>query len=606
VPTVSGLDAMTVSDASSGSGPHTMRGRDWLLVAVTIAPLVALIVVALVKVGHGYFGTGDNGLNELRVSDVGSHWPLVGPFSRDGWSHPGPALFYLLVLPFRLTGSHSNGLLIGAALINAGAIGGMVVLARRRGGTPFAMLVALGSLILVSGLGLEFVWDPWNPFVTVLPFGVVVLAAWCVTCGDAWCLPVVAGVGSFCAQTHVGYLPLVVVLGGISVGALAVAARKARQRGEQLVRFQRAPVLVTVVILAVFWVPPLVQQLTTTPGNLQTIVHYFRTPNATHSLRDGYHVVAAQFAWNPDWLVGGRKANPFSGEPQGLLAASFPIWWLALAAALTLVCVKGPRSARRFGIVLTITIAASVVAIARTIGPLYEYRVRFVWVLGMFTAAFALWALWTAMSYRAWFPARSLTALALISTIGLSAYNVVVSMDTDPPDPQQGHVASVLAHQLDHHLVDRPGVVVVTANGFAAGVFMTGIMVDLERHAIPLVVPDGLDNRLGFGAHRMLVDQPIREEIQVVVNGDIEKTAANRCAHEIAYWGHSSRHDRARAQAEVERIKRAIATGRLGPQSGMRHLSTLSPDLSAVAVFQIPMTRSAPSDRNRRQQVGPC
>jgi hypothetical protein len=84
-------------------------------------------------------------------------------------SHP-PALFYLLVLPFRLTGSRSNGLLVGAALMNAGALAGSVVLARRRG-TAFEVLVTLGSLILVGALGLAFVWDPWNPYVTVLPFG---------------------------------------------------------------------------------------------------------------------------------------------------------------------------------------------------------------------------------------------------------------------------------------------------------------------------------------------------------------------------------------------------------------------------------------------------
>ena len=76
-----GIRAMPDLDATLDVGPYPMRRRDWFLVAVAIAPVVALIVVALVKVGHGYLGISDNGMTELRLSDIGRHWPLVGPFS---------------------------------------------------------------------------------------------------------------------------------------------------------------------------------------------------------------------------------------------------------------------------------------------------------------------------------------------------------------------------------------------------------------------------------------------------------------------------------------------------------------------------------------------
>ena len=490
----------TVPGAETASAPHPMRQRDWLLVAIATAPVVALILAAVVNVGHGYLGVNDNGMNELRVAEIGSHWPFIGPFSRDGWSHPGPALFYLLVLPFRLTGGRSNGLLVGAALINGGAISGMIVLARRRGGTAFAMLVALGCLIFISALGLEFVWDPWNPFLPVLSFGLVVLATWCVMCGDAWCLPIVAGVGSFCVQTHVGYAPLVGVLAVISVIALAVPARHRHQRDRTTPgTAMRTPILVTVGILIAFWILPVLEQFTTTPGNLRTVVHYFRTSNATPALRESYHVVAAQFAWNPDWLVGTKTVNPFSGEPQGLFDGSVPIWWLALGAALAWAWRNGPRSARRLGVVLVITIAASVVAVARTIGPLVEYRLRFVAVLGMLTAAFVAWVLWNSIAHRIWFPARSLAVAAIVTAVGLSTYNVAIAAGTDPPHPEQGRVAAELARQLVRNLSRGSGVVVLNVRSEEAGPLITGIMVELEGHGIPVAMHDTPDDRLRFG-----------------------------------------------------------------------------------------------------------
>jgi hypothetical protein len=92
----------------------------------------------------------------------------------------------------------------------------------------------------------------------------------------------------------------------------------------------------------------------------------------------------------------------------------------------------------------------------------------------------------------------------------------------------------------------------------------------------------------------------------VVANEDIDKMAANRCAREIAYWGHSSRQARARAQAQAQRIERAVAARTVTPEAGLRRLATFTDDLSAVAVFRVPATRSAPSERKRDPHDGRC
>ena len=120
-------------------------------------------------------------------------------------------------------------------------------------------------------------------------------------------------------------------------------------------------------------------------------------------------------------------------------------------------------------------------------------------------------------------------------------------------------------------------------------------MLDLERNGIPVAMHDNPDDRLRFGAHRILGDQPIRAEVRVVVEGDIEKVAANACTQEIAYWSYSSRRARARAQAAVNRIEQSIANGTLGPREGFRRVATLSPDLSAAAIFLVASDGSGPS-----------
>ena len=56
----------------------------------------------------------DYAYTELLTRDVGHHPVLTGLYSRTDWNHPGPTLFYLLALPYRLTGSASIGIHVSA------------------------------------------------------------------------------------------------------------------------------------------------------------------------------------------------------------------------------------------------------------------------------------------------------------------------------------------------------------------------------------------------------------------------------------------------------------------------------------------------------------
>jgi len=168
---------------------------------VALAPVVILASRAL---RDSWAATGDYSLIELRTRAVGtSHTPLVGPYSRFGWNHPGPTLFFALAAPYRLLASHGRGLLLGAALI-AGVATVAIVVGLMRADRP-PVVGVFGLLVfaaLVRALGAGFLWDPWNPYVIVLPFFALVLASWWTASGDERALPFAVGFASFVVQTH--------------------------------------------------------------------------------------------------------------------------------------------------------------------------------------------------------------------------------------------------------------------------------------------------------------------------------------------------------------------------------------------------------------------
>src|ERR1700745_3196800 len=94
------------------------------------APLAIALIVAVpfvILAGRGLpahcISYSDYSAIELRTRAVGTRTtPLVGPFSRYGWSHPGPLLFYALAVPYRLLAERGTGLLLGTLAINAAAL----------------------------------------------------------------------------------------------------------------------------------------------------------------------------------------------------------------------------------------------------------------------------------------------------------------------------------------------------------------------------------------------------------------------------------------------------------------------------------------------------
>ena len=373
----------------SSPGPTPPRStapspRRDLVTPVAIAlTLVPFVVLAVHMLRTDVFLSADLATAEMLTRDVGSHSPSLGPFSRDGWFHPGPALFYVLAPSYRLFGSDGSALAVGAVVVNALSVAAVGLLARRRGGTGLMLAALLGVAVLMHALGPTFLATPWNVYVTVLPYAALLFTIWAVVAGERWALPVATLLTSFLMQTHVGYvalaLPLLAAGAAWAVGAAVVdrrrrahdpdtppgprsshpttspASRPARPTPSCRRRARRprarpraprmppsgagssggllGPLVVSAAIGVLMWLPPVVQQVTHAQGNVDRIVEWFREgDDAARTLLEGWRVVADQYTWPPEWIAG-QAPLAFGNEPAAVYDRVVPILLLAVLAA---------------------------------------------------------------------------------------------------------------------------------------------------------------------------------------------------------------------------------------------------------------------------------
>ena len=479
--------------------------------AVVLAPLVTVAVVLSVGIGPTFVNGIDNAVNELRLRDLGSHAVLLGPYSRDGWSHPGPAM-YLVLLPFYLlAGKASIGMHLGAVFVNASALMTIVLLARRCGGRSLLLLTTLGMSGLLWHLGPAFISSPWNPLLPVLPFGAFIMCCWAAVCGVRWMIPVAVALASFCVQTHVGYLPLTLPL--IGWAAVCVAWRARRGRSRACVR----EFAVAGVVGAVLWLPPVIQQLTAHRGNLSALWSYFRHPSqAMHSLKDSYAVVAHELSWEPYWLHRLRpNMTHFHASTSATVA---PLLLGAFALASALMWRRGPAAARALFGALAVSLVAGLISIWRTPGILQDYRLEWLPMLSLLMAIATAWFIWLGCRRALETHVRVLRVAGavsvLVASIGISAVNVADSGRTRATDLlQDGTDISRLVATARRALPIPRGQVVVVSYGPLGELLVPATVLSLERSGYDARVPDFHarrrsqfiydDSELLYGAHRV-------------------------------------------------------------------------------------------------------
>jgi hypothetical protein len=390
----------------------------------------ALVSMAAV-VGRRWFPAYDYAFMARSIADVGGrHTPLVGVYSRFGWHQPGPLLFWVLA-PFQwLFGD--TGILVGAAVINAAALVGILVVARRRGGLAFMVWVAMFLAVLLHALTADLMADPWNPWLPLTGLVLVFMLAWSVACGDTALWPWLVGVATWVIQAHVGYAPLVVVLVAFSascrLATLAGVVRTTAQpsAGPRARHGGRAALVVFVAL----WAPPALQQLIQHPGNLHAFLAWTLKRHQTLGLKTAIQITGKQLSLPPPW-VNGRDSSFY-----GLLTAPFgaaTVQLIACAALAALAWWRRQREAAVLAAMSLVAVGAGIVSIARVVGFPFTYLARYMWVIGMFVTLSTGWCLirlvQPAVAVRR-IPAAAAAAVgvALAATMALTASTTITTV----------------------------------------------------------------------------------------------------------------------------------------------------------------------------------
>jgi hypothetical protein len=332
-----------------------------LLRQVTPQVLVAGLVVVLclpllVALGVLHdprpFPLGDLAMIELRVRDVGwSHPPLLGLPGRitgEGLpgSHPGPLAFYALAPVYRLLRGTAWGLHVSAVVLGIVAVALMLWMVWRRspardGARPTKWPVlgmAAVLALLLRAYGPHLLTEPWNPFMPILWWTVFLVAVWGVLDDDLALLPVAVFAGCFCMQTHISYLGLVPVLGLVMA---VVLGRRLWERHRNPVDRQRMLRWIgwSSALGVVLWLPPVVDELANSPGNMAIIVDNFRHPSS-REIGAGTAFELWTERLDPRGLITGNL--PGAGAPTIVAALALLGAWAATAVLVV-------RRSRRIG-----------------------------------------------------------------------------------------------------------------------------------------------------------------------------------------------------------------------------------------------------------------
>lgn len=544
-----------------------------------VAVVAPLLIGAILVVAGSWHPAGDLALGALRVDDVGgSHTPLVGAWSRWGWAHPGPLMFWVLA-PFTWV-LGNDGLVIGVACIASASVAAAVVVVHRLAGPLLSGLLALALVLAVLAMGVEQSVDPWNPYVAFFPFVLFVVLVWAVTCASRWALPWAAAVGTFCVQCHVGYAPLV---GGLGVLALVWAMWPGPERdggGRQRLQVLAA----TVLALLVCWSPALVEQLTNDPGNLSELVDYATGPgDAVAGWGSAWEIANVQLGVPAPWSGAGEV--DVVNDARGTAVP----WTAAVVAGTVAMLVLALRGRRReevgWAVVSLTAIALGLLSTSRLTGQLGPYLLRWWWAVSLFTLVGLVGALTGAGLRR--FGASTTAPVESFVVVGLACVTSLVGAAavattaaggaTLPNDGMSVALDELQAPTIDALDPDRSYLVRADdpRDWGAAG---PGMLLMLEQAGFEVFAPPDEHAELQYGEWRLADDDDVDEVLHVVALERLDPSVAVD-GREVARWDPLTPDQRAELRALDDAIRR-----RVRPQDPFAVLAFDSPLAVALAV----------------------
>jgi hypothetical protein len=349
------------------------------------------------------FPIGDAAVIELYTLQASRGWWEYGAYSRWGWHHPGPMMFYALAVFY--TAAHANFLAIiaGAVAINVAALTATLWAVARHGSATLAVAVTASLALYLWRLPL--LGSAWNPHLVLLPLAALIVSASIAAAGRVSLLPLTIVMATFVTQTHIALLSSAAaatacaLVAGLTAGltgsfttrAAMVTAENAPARASGRDRWFWLGV--SMLIAFVLWLPPIVEQVTHDDGNFSKIARFFMTPNPGDP---GVPFMPALRAWASALLASFRPGLSIPGGGALASEASTPVVVLAVSSIVLLI-VAGWRTSRGavdawFCRICALLSIVALPAIMRAQGGLGDYMVAWITMIGvMNAAALAAW-----------------------------------------------------------------------------------------------------------------------------------------------------------------------------------------------------------------------
>ena len=455
---------------------------------------------------------GDLSVIRLRALDVGtSNTPLVGPYSRFQWNHPGPSLSFAFAPWVRLFGTSGVGILIGAFVANLAAMFGAAWVARRSSKVLFFLTsIVLAAFVLLAQSGELF--NPWNPFVVVLPLFAALVAAWGTFRGDRVAAVVLVIAASFAIQGHIGAAPLGVLALLIGGGGLLYAI--VRSEGEDRRDFVTTS-LIAVGVMFVCWIPPLLDQLFGT-GNLGRLVSFqFTDTQPSAGLRFALDQVTRLLTFPP-----GREVGFL-----GVVGNGPVVPWMAilLLAATVVAWKKGWHDRLQLALVAWLSIAVTGLAISGIKGIPFQYVFRWSWAMVLVVWIACAWVgvslLLEFASVRRWFTAGA--SLVLAGLLGALLLFGVSFRTVQGWDEQLRLYEPLMQPTLDVLEEAPKPVMVVTYLGLADGTVANELLARGDELGLDLRRTPELT--FIFGSKRSVDPANAKSELVLATRGEFEQ-----------------------------------------------------------------------------------
>jgi hypothetical protein len=565
------LDGDTVPPRRRSQPPR------WLLVGGVAVVSVPLIAALMVQREPRWYPILDFAMFELRLRDIGTRdTPLVGPVARlfgheTQGNHPGPISFYMMWPVYRSLGGTAWAMQVASASMHVLATGVAVWTAFRRGGTRLGLgAIAVAALVL-RGFGTEALTTPWNPYLSIMWWLAFLLAVWSVIDDDVAMLPIAVLTGSVCLQNHIEYAGLTLGLGALSVGLVMLRARRERTARRQLLRCTAMAVTVGVVV----WIPPLINELTRSPGNISTIWDHFRQPTA-QPLGVGRGFEAVLTMLSPWRLLSGGAVESDATTGSLVPGSILVIAWLATAAASLRL---GHRPLIRLHLLLGVTLVLGALTLSRVTGTLWFWLGLWVTVTAALLIGAATWTICRLVC-------RSINNASLVgrghvltaavgATAGvLTLITAVDAADTAPNNPRLSARLAVLVPSTARALDAVPGpdrgregrYVITWTDPVNLGMHGFGLLNELDRLGFDV----GTNEATGAAVtdHRVRDPRQATAEIHLSVGSDIDVWRAKPGVEEVAYVDDRNPRERgeyARLLAEVANGLRAHRLPELVP-----------------------------------------